>query len=246
MADVKWIKIVTDIFDDEKMLLIESLPDADSIIVIWFKLLCLAGKQNNDGIFIMNNTIPYTEKMLATIFRRKESTVQLALNTFEQFGMIEILDGVITIPNWRKHQNLDALKKRKEYNKQYQRGYRARKKELKMAETETEPKKPTKTAPERHKYGEYNNVLLSDVELQKLQDEFPNDWGQRIERLSEYMASSGKTYKSHLATIRKWARGEAERKAAAVPADVPATDQDAKTSYLTPFELEMAREAGQC
>ena len=49
MADVKWIKIATDIFDDEKILLIESLPEADSIIVIWFKLLCLAGKQNNSG-----------------------------------------------------------------------------------------------------------------------------------------------------------------------------------------------------
>ena len=50
MAEVKWIKITTDIFDDEKILLIESLPDSDSIIVIWFKLLCLAGKMNNSGV----------------------------------------------------------------------------------------------------------------------------------------------------------------------------------------------------
>ena len=48
MSDVKWIKITTGIFDDDKILLIESLPEADSIIVIWFKLLCLAGKQNNN------------------------------------------------------------------------------------------------------------------------------------------------------------------------------------------------------
>lgn len=109
MADVKWIKIVTDVFDDEKVLLIETLPEADSIIVIWFKLLCLAGKQNNSGVFLMNDKIPYTEKMLATIFRRKESTVQLALRTFQDFGMIEIVDGVITIPNWEKHQNLQKL-----------------------------------------------------------------------------------------------------------------------------------------
>ncbi|WP_199709559.1 phage replisome organizer N-terminal domain-containing protein [Blautia sp. OF09-25XD] len=97
MADIKWIKITTDIFDDEKILLIESLPEADSIIVIWFKLLCLAGKMNNSGVFLLSDKIAYTDKMLATIFRRKESTVQLALKTFEQFGMIEILDGVITI-----------------------------------------------------------------------------------------------------------------------------------------------------
>ena len=63
MADVKWIKIVTDIFDDEKILLIESLPEADSIIVIWFKLLCLSGKNNNRGVFIMNDIIPYTDEM---------------------------------------------------------------------------------------------------------------------------------------------------------------------------------------
>lgn len=69
MSEVKWIKITTDIFDDEKILLIESLPDAGSIIVIWFKLLCLAGKMNNSGVFVMNDTVAYTDSMLATIFR---------------------------------------------------------------------------------------------------------------------------------------------------------------------------------
>ena len=117
MSDIKWIKITTDIFDDEKILLIESLPDADAIIVIWFKLLCLAGKQNNSGVFLMNDRIPYTDKMLATIFRRKESTVQLALQTFENFGMVELVDGVITIPNWEKHQNIDGMEKIREQNR---------------------------------------------------------------------------------------------------------------------------------
>lgn len=109
MADIQWIKITTDIFDDEKILLIEELPDADSIIVIWFKLLCLAGKQNNNGVFLLNDRIPYTDKMLATIFRRKQATVHLALQVFEEFGMIEVINGAITIPNWDKHQNLDSL-----------------------------------------------------------------------------------------------------------------------------------------
>lgn len=124
MSDVKWIKITTDIFDDEKILLIESLPEADAIIVIWFKLLCLAGKQNNSGVFMLNDTIAYTDKMLATIFRRKESTVQLALKTFEEFGMVKVIDGVITIPNWGKHQNLDQMESRKEYMRDYMREYR--------------------------------------------------------------------------------------------------------------------------
>lgn len=130
MSAVKWIKIVTDIFDDEKMLLIESLPDADAIIVIWFKLLCLAGKQNNNGVFVMNNRIAYTDKMLSTIFRRKETTVQLALKTFEEFGMIEIIDGVITIPNWGKHQKFDKIEKQNEYMRNYMSEYRKKQKEI--------------------------------------------------------------------------------------------------------------------
>lgn len=117
MADVKWIKITTDIFDDEKILLIESLPDSYAIITCWFKLLCLAGKQNNNGVFLMGR-IAYTDKMLATIFRMKESTVTMALKVFEDFGMVEIVDGVITIPNWEKHQNLGKMQQVREQTRQ--------------------------------------------------------------------------------------------------------------------------------
>lgn len=129
MAEVKWIKITTDIFDDEKILLIESLPDAYAIITVWFKLLCLAGKQNNSGVFLLGR-MPYTEQMLATIFRMKEATVTLALRTFEQFGMIELIDGVITIPNWDKHQTLDAYEKKKQRDRLYQAERRANQKAL--------------------------------------------------------------------------------------------------------------------
>ena len=128
MSDVKWIKIVTNIFDDEKILLIESLPSADSIIVIWFKLLCLAGKNNNNGVFIMSDKIAYTDEMLATIFRRDVNTVRLALKTFETYGMIEIIDGVITIPNWGKHQNFDKIEQKTAYMKEYMRDYREKQK----------------------------------------------------------------------------------------------------------------------
>lgn len=241
MADVKWIKVTTDVFDDDKILLIESLPDADSIIVIWFKLLCLAGKQNNSGVFIMGNKIPYTDGMLATIFRRKESTVKLALQTFEQFGMIEIIDGVITIPNWGKHQNLDQLENRKQFMKNYMKEYRQKQKALTSGKPNCKPNSkpnvncadkiredknrleedknniilesddsaPSKK-PSKHKYGEYNNVLLTDDELDKLKTEY-SDWEERIERLSSYVASTGKSYKSHYATIRNWARKDQEK-----------------------------------
>ncbi len=91
-------------------------------------------------------------------------------------------------------------------------------KKPKKAYTDTETDKDTETdtntdidtdisiKPVRHKYGEYQNVLLSDADMQKLKTEFPQDYQERIERLSEYMASTGKSYKNHLATIRNWAR----------------------------------------
>jgi DNA-binding transcriptional regulator GbsR (MarR family) len=66
--------------------------------------------------------------------------------------------------------------------------------------------KNKKEKPIKHKHGEYNNVLLSDAEFEKLKAEFPNDYQSRIERLSGYMQSTGKSYKDHLATIRNWAR----------------------------------------
>ena len=201
-SDVKWIKITTDIFDDEKILLIESLPDAYAIITCWFKLLCLAGKQNNSGVFLMGR-IPYTDKMLATIFRMKESTVTMALQTFEQFGMVEIVDGVITIPNWNKHQTLDAYDKKKERDRLYQAERRAKQRAL-VAKSSDESSdtsadsssdvvvseedkdkeidreedinnKPGKKAgkkPVKHKYGEFKNVLLTDNEYENLANSF--------------------------------------------------------------------------
>lgn len=91
MNGVQWIKITTDIFDDEKIQLIESMPEGDTLIVIWFKILVLAGKQNNSGILSLGNKVYYTEEMLSTVFRRKATSVKLALSMFEEFGMIEII-----------------------------------------------------------------------------------------------------------------------------------------------------------
>lgn len=128
-SDVKWIKICSDIFDDEKIMLIENLPSADGIIVIWFKLLCLAGKNNNSGFFILNDKIAYTDEMLATVFRRDINTVRLALKTFENYGMIEIVSGVYTIPNWGKYQNLDKIEQKSQYMRNYMQEYRKKQKD---------------------------------------------------------------------------------------------------------------------
>lgn len=222
MADVKWIKITTDIFDDEKILLIESLPDAYAIITCWFKLLCLAGKQNNKGVFLMNDKIAYTDKMLATIFRMKESTVQLALKTFEEFGMIELVDGVITIPNWNKHQSLEQLEERKEYMRNYMANYRSKQKQIackvnskinskanvNVLEEDIDIDKEidkdiNNNKPSKHKYGEYQNVLLTDDEYNKLYQDFGNA-KDLITYLDEYIEMKGYKAKSHYLAIRKW------------------------------------------
>lgn len=77
---------------------------------------------------------------------------------------------------------------------------------------ELPPSKKSKATPTRHKYGEYKNVLLSDEQMEKLKTEFPNDYQERIDRLSEYCASTGKTYKNYLATIRNWAKKDNQPK----------------------------------
>jgi len=115
MAEVKWIKITTDIFDDEKIKVIDSMPARDEILVIWFKLLTLAGKTNKHGMLFLNNKIPYTCDMLSAIFNRELNTIKLALETFIKFDMIQISDNkTISITNWGKHQNVVGLEKIKE------------------------------------------------------------------------------------------------------------------------------------
>ena len=117
MAEIKWIKIVTDIFDNRKIKQIESLPDGDTIIVIWFKLLCLAGVINDNGSIYITQEIPYTEETLATQFNRPLATIQLAMKTFQAFGMIEVIDNILYISNWENYQNIEGMERVREQNR---------------------------------------------------------------------------------------------------------------------------------
>lgn len=160
-SDVKWIKLTVDFFDDEKILLIESMPNGHIIIIVWVKLLCLAGRQNNSGVFKLKNGTPYNVKMLATIFRLDEEIVSLALNTFESFGMIQIINDVITLSNWGKHQNLDKIEAYNKYQRDYMRDYRKKQKAIATGEEQSKlnskPKGKTK-------------INSSDKELNKDKD----------------------------------------------------------------------------
>jgi len=122
MQDLKWIKLDISMFEDEKIKLIEQMPEADTILVVWVKLLAQAGKTNADGYIYLNENIPYTDEMLATIFDRPVNTVRLALKTLREFGMIHIdEDSFIHISNWEKHQNVEGMERaRKQTRKRVQ------------------------------------------------------------------------------------------------------------------------------
>ncbi|KEI92660.1 replication protein [Clostridium botulinum] len=131
MAEVKWIKITTNMFDDEKIKLIDAMPERDTIHYIWIRLLVQAGKTNANGYIFLNENVPYTEEMLSTIFNRPLNSVRLALKTLNDFGMIELAENhLIKITNWSKHQNIEGMEKVREQTKKRVAKHRAKKKEL--------------------------------------------------------------------------------------------------------------------
>ena len=127
MAEIKWIKITTDMFNDEKIKIIESMPDADSILVIWIKLLTLAGRCNDGGDVTLSPNMPFTAEMLSTIFHRPLNTIRLALEILVKYEMIIISQKKIEILNWEKHQNIDGMELIKEQARLRNVKYRERK-----------------------------------------------------------------------------------------------------------------------
>ena len=124
MADIKWIKLSTDLFNNRKIKQIQNMPEGDAIINIWVNLLCLAGNTNNNGWLYLTNEIPYTETMLQTELGRPLPIVRLVLVTLEKFEMIEVIDDVYRISSWEKYQNVDAMDKvRAQVNSQLSLGY---------------------------------------------------------------------------------------------------------------------------
>lgn len=124
MAEIKWIKLDISIFDNRKIKQIKSLPDGDSIILIWLQLMCLAGNVNDCGKVYLTEEIPYTEQMLATAFNEPLSTVQMALKVFEQFRMIDVIDDIIYISNWEKYQSVEGMEKVREQTRKRVATYR--------------------------------------------------------------------------------------------------------------------------
>lgn len=138
MAEIRWIKLTVNMFDDEKIRLIQAMPESDAILVIWIRLLSLAGKTNSDGQIYIDENMAYSDEMFATLFNKPVNIIRLALETLKSFGMIDIFkNGVIFVNNWEKHQNVEGMDKIRLQTAERNRRYREKKKQ-KQLETESD------------------------------------------------------------------------------------------------------------
>lgn len=242
MADVKWIKLKVGMFDGMSFKKIKKAKIGgesfrDKLTAIWFELMDFAGRCNHDGAFISPREIPFKDLSdIALMIDRDEEELRLCMSFFINEGMISVIDDVYMLSNWSEYQNIEGMEKIREQNRKRQAKFKQKQKlllgnvtdnvivtesnatdidiDLDIDKDLEEEKRIKNNKPVRHKYGEYKNVLLSDEDLEKLQTEFPYDYEERIERLSSYIESTGKTYKNHLATIRNWARNEKPKETA--------------------------------
>lgn len=216
-----WLQLKEDFFEEDAIEWLEEQENGHKYSLFYLKL-CLKSLKTN-GVLIRkvgNMFVPYDAKKLGAITNTPTDTVIIAMELLKNIGLVQILESgeiyLTQIENMVGSASRSALKKQQQ---------RALQKKALLLEggqgvDNCPPMCPPKIEIEnrdkdidkeikketRHKYGEYNNVLLSDEQYSKLKEEFPNDYQERIERLSEYIESTGKKYKNHLATIRSWAK----------------------------------------
>ena len=223
-----YLKLKENYFDDDSIVLLESMQDGVLYSNILLKLYLKSLKHG--GRLQLDEDIPYTAQMIATITRQQIGTVERALQIFLKLGLVEVLDSGTFYMS-----NIELLIGQSSTEAERKRAARLQNKALSALRTsgghlsdirppeieielekEIEIKREIeKVRPETghpsHTYGHYQNVFLTDGELADLQASFPAVWEQYIEKLSEYMASTGKRYQSHAATIRRWAGEDAKK-----------------------------------
>lgn len=130
MAEVKWVKLTTDMFDNRKVKHLRKLPDGNNIVLIWVMLLTMAGRCNAGGMIFLTENIPYTPKMLADELDFEENTVILALKALENLNMIITDNGFFAIAGWEEYQNIEGMEKIREQNRLRQAKFKQRQKLL--------------------------------------------------------------------------------------------------------------------
>ena len=222
MADNRkyyYLKLKESYFDDDAIVLLESMPDGILYSNILLKLYLKSLK--NGGKLQLDENIPYTAQMIATLTRQQVGTVERALGIFQQLGLVEQLHGgllyMTDIELMIGQSSTEAERKRaaRLANKalpppRTNGGHLSDirppeieiKKEIDIEIEKERESEPGQAAPAA--YGRYENVILTDTELSELQAELPDKWEYYIDRLSGYIASTGRKYKNHAATIRRW------------------------------------------
>lgn len=234
-----WLKLKADFFEDKVIKYLRKLPDGNGIVIVYLKMQLKSLK--TEGFLKYDGILPAYEEELALLLDEDANLVKFTIQALLNLGVVERWENdtlymasmqeligkeTAVAERVRRHRARKKLLEEQETlhcnsdetkmlhcNTEKRREEKRREDKIRDRE-EIEgvvtdvPTKPKKT---RHKHGEYQNVLLTDEDMQKLQTEFPSDWQERIERLSEYMASKGASYKNHLATIRAWARKEAKQ-----------------------------------
>ncbi len=229
-----FLKLKEDFFRDETILLIEDVKDGFLFSNILLKMYLLSLK--NEGQLLLSQGIAYTPQMIATLTNHQVGTVEQALQIFMQLRLVEELtDGTLFMTNIQTligKSSTEAERKHKERVKLKENSLLPSDKGGQMSalcpqmSENRPPEYRDKRLEYRDKsresgkevtslalfYGQYQNVSLTDNDINKLKSELPSLYEKYIEKLSEYMASTGRTYKSHIATIRKWAKEDTETK----------------------------------
>ena len=223
-----YLKLKESYFDDDAIVLLESMQDGMLYSNILLKLYLKSLKYG--GTLQLDENIPYTAQMIATITRQQVGTVERALQIFMKLGLVEPLDngalymsnielfiGQYSTEGERKRRARMKISEQKRLSGQVSEAKAdicppeiEIKKEIDI-EIEKERELETGQAPARS-YGRYNNVFLSDTELDELKAELPDKWEYYIDRLSTHIASKGTKYRSHAATIYKWAQEDEAKK----------------------------------
>lgn len=228
-----WLRLKRDFFKRHDIRVVEEMENGKDYILFYLKLLCES--VDHEGYLRFSDEIPYNEKMLSTITNTNIDIVRVAIKVFSELGMMDIMDdGTYYMSGVER---MIGIAEQDEHTRESTRlrvqAYRERKKQSEALtkrysnvtcngdidieldieldkESDKNIKEKNIKKEKRHKYGTYQNVLLSDEQLEKLKTECPDDWQEWIDKVSEYCKSRGKTYSDYLATIRNWKRKETE------------------------------------
>ncbi len=244
-----WLKLKNDFFDQKEIKMLRRLAGGDTFTVIYLKILLLSLK--NDGRIYYDGVANSMVDEIALEIDEDIENTQVTFNYLQQKGMIMFnADDEIEISNIaslvgsesdsarrvRKHRERKALQCNDEVTHEKHLGNTEIEIELdkeidKEIEKEIDKPKRKKATPSKKKFGCLDNVLLTQDEHVKLSERFPDDLDDRIERLSLYVESTGKKYKSHYATIIMWAKKDEPKQATSRLSEIEETQRRLKEVY---------------